>query len=93
MRAVHLTKITARLDRVRVSLLNARVMQGDADLERLIDIDVPDLIQAVRDAKADADAARRELAQSKEATTRYAVTVYSDSPMKISREVMAGEAV
>ena len=94
MKAVHLTKIATRLERVRNRMASAPAtsawMKEDYDLPRLIDVDIPDLIQAVREAKADAAAARQELALSKEATTRYQVTVYSDSPMRVSR--VAAEA-
>jgi hypothetical protein len=89
MKAVHLTKITTRLERVRQRLavhpVTSAWMKEDYDLPRLLDVDVPELIQAVRDAKAEAEEARRELALSKEAGARYQVTVYSESPMRVSR--------
>lgn len=89
MKAVHLTKINTRLERVRQRLAvhpaTSSWMKEDYDLPRLLDVDVPELIQAVRDAKTEAAEARRELALSKEAGARYQVTVHSDSPMRVSR--------
>ena len=84
MKAVHLTKVTARLERAKVVLQNARAMHHE-DVARLVNIDVPDLIEAIREAKVEAEALRQQLVNVKEAGEKYSVTVWSDAPMRVSR--------
>ena len=56
-----------------------------ADLVRFLGTDVPELIQAVRDAQEETRKARAELADR--AGTAYSVTITSDAPLAVSRQV------
>jgi hypothetical protein len=89
MKSVHLTKIAARLakvtERLSVHPVTSSWMKEEYDLPRLLVTDVPELIQAVKDAKAETAEMRRQLTRIQEAGARYQVTVYSDSPMKLSQ--------
>jgi hypothetical protein len=89
VKSLHLTKINARLERIWVQFENRGVPWGPAataDFTRLLETDIPELVQAVRDANAERDQARRELAQR--AGTKYQVTVSSDAPIAVHREVI-----
>jgi hypothetical protein len=57
-----------------------------ADVVRFLETDMPEMVQAVRDANAEAQQARREL--SMRAGTRYQVTLMSDAPIGVAREVL-----
>lgn len=54
-----------------------------ADVVRFLETDIPEMIQAVRDAEEEAWQARRAL--SARAGTRYQVTITSDAPLAVSR--------
>jgi hypothetical protein len=82
VKAVHLTKIRTRHARV---LARPGLADLPADIWRLLNVDIPELVQALYEAKQEAEQARSELRLSKEAGARYSVTVYSDSPMRVSR--------
>lgn len=84
MKAVHLTKVTARLERAKVILQNARAMHHE-DVARIIEQDMPDLIEALRETKAQVADLQQQLVKTKEAGEKYSVTVWSDAPMRVSR--------
>lgn len=92
MKHPHLTKIQVRLEQVQGHLAQHGTLSGsNYNVDRLVNTDVPELIQAVREAKREVEEAQRQLRLSREATTRFAVTVYSDSPMRVSRVEAAGD--
>ena len=70
---------------------------GDSDLgndinalRRLLEVDVPEMIQAVREANRETAEARAALAGR--AGSTYTVTITSDSPMRVAMEAeFAGE--
>ena len=115
MKAAHLPKIAARLDRVLQVLLPEEVGRGPVtdpelrlkkliqrvdgwpelppgsswrnaiqDIARILEQDVPDLIDAVREANQERDRAVRAL--SARAGTRYQVTITSDAPIAVLRQ-------
>jgi hypothetical protein len=56
------------------------------DVVRFLETDMPEMVQAVRDANQAAREARRELARvvAERAGTRYTVTITSDSPIGVT---------
>lgn len=62
-------------------------------LTELLETDVPAMIQAVRDAQAAEDKARKELNHlaMERAGRRYQVTVFSDAPIKVTGVTEATE--
>lgn len=81
-----LRELTGKISGTYQESQNANV----AELERFLDVDIPELIQGVRDANREAMEARRELTAvlAERAGIKYRLVITSDAPIGVEKAVI-----